>query len=647
VIFSQSCFRDQSAAKVEGMATSAAGPATAEQNFSAQALAYLKRPAFLLPGIAVITLLLYISTLSFDFVWDDHVQVESNPLLLSWSAVPRAFHSSLWFQMSAQGKGSYYRPFFIVWSVFNHSLFGFRPLGWHLANVLLHCIASSLVFVLLRRLRAEYWAAAIAALVFAIHPVHIEPVAWISAGSDILVTILYVLTFLCFLQSREGGRGRAAWMTLSWSLFACALLTKEMALTFPVILVLYLRLFPANDKPGALRRLDSAIIASLPYAALNVLYLAERARVLHTLAQAQKNYGPLAVAMTLPTVLMNYLRLLIFPSGLTGFYYTPYVRSLSFTRLVLPSLLLICVIALVAWWWKREGDPLIVFFGLWLPVCLIPVLYLPSFKDGDFVRDRYLYLPSIGFVYLLAKGVRKIRRSWPDRRTVPQPAVVALMFLACSFGVLAQQVYWASDLLVFHRGYELYPQNVTAVKNLAYLFNRQGDPAAAMTLIQQAVRTDPDDYFSHWVLAIVDSEFHQDEQAQQELSIAVNLAPQYFLESAHGLSNLGMAFATAHQYDQAETYLKRSLDLEPDSSPTLVYMGLVLLRTDRSAEAEAYLRKAAAVDPEAYDVNSALGMLAQIRGDRALAEREYYEELRLHPDNRSARLGLAALKAER
>jgi Flp pilus assembly protein TadD len=73
----------------------------------------------------------------------------------------------------------------------------------------------------------------------------------------------------------------------------------------------------------------------------------------------------------------------------------------------------------------------------------------------------------------------------------------------------------------------------------------------------------------------------------------------------------------------------------------------VLLRTDRTAEAEAYLRKAAAVDPGAYDVNSGLGMLAQVRGDRALAEREYYEELRLHPDNRSARLGLAALKAQR
>lgn len=613
--------------------------------WQATVVEYLRRPAVLLSGIALITGLLYISTLSFEFVWDDHLQVESNPLLLSWKAIPRAFHSSLWFQMTPDGKGSYYRPLFIVWSALNHSLFGFRPWGWHLTNVLLHIVASCVVFVLLRRLKIEYWTAALATLAFAVHPVHIEPVAWISAGADTLAAILYLLTFLCFLRWRDGEKRRTGWMLASWALFACALLTKEMALTFPVILLLYLWFVPQKDSgPGIVRRVGEGMLASLPYVVLNLLYLAQRARVLHSQSQTQTNYGPLATLLTLPVVLINYLRILIFPSGLTGFYYVPYVRGVSFTRFVLPTIGLALFTALVWWWSRRERDPLIAFFGLWIPICLIPVLYLPAFKNGDFVRDRYLYLPSVGFAFLLAKAIRRIPLRLPHQaRPWLQPAAAAVTMVTFAFGVLTQQVYWANDLLVFHRGYTLYPQNTTAVKNLAYAFNLRGDPASAMSLIQQAISADPDDYFSHWVLALVDSEFHQDEQAKQELAKAVSLSPQYFLETAHGLTNLGVAFAGAHEYEQAESCFRRALAIEPDASSSLIYMGLVLLRTNRIADAEVFIKKASAVDPEGYNVNWALGMLAQMRGDRTLAERGYYEELRFHPDNRSAQISLRAL----
>ncbi len=620
---------------------------TNELNSSAAALlGYLRRPAILLSAVALIIFFLYISTLSFEFVWDDHVQVESNPLVLSWKAVPRAFHSSLWFPMTPDGKGNYYRPFFTIWSVLNHSLFGFRPWGWHLTNVLLHILASCLLFVLLRRMQVEYWAAAIATLVFAVHPVHIEPVAWVSAGADTLATALYLLTFLAYLQSREdNGRWRIGWSLVSWSLFACALLTKEMVVTFPVILALYLWFCCAETpQPGVIRRIGKILGASLPYVVLNVLYLAERTRVLHSFSQTQKNYGPLVTLITLPKVLINYMRILIFPGGLTGFYYTPYVRDINFASFILPALGLALIALFVYWWSRRERDPLITFFGIWIPICLAPVLYLPAFKNGDFVRDRYIYLPSVGFAYLLAKAIRKIPLRLPGS-TTPwlQPAAVALMSGACAFGVLTQQVYWAEDLLVFHRGYTLYPQNTAAVKNLAYAFNQSGDPASAMSLLQQALTADPDDYFSHWVLAVVDSQFHQDEQAKQELSKAVSLNPQYFLETPHGLTNLGIAFANAHEYDRAENCLRRALEIQPDASPALVYMGLVLLRTNRTADAETYLQKAAAIDAEGYDVNWGLGVLAQIRGDRALAERLFSEELRFHPDNRGARLALAAL----
>ncbi len=606
--------------------------------------AYFKRPVVLLAVIAALTFLIYQSTLSFGFVWDDHVQVESNPLILSWKTLPRAFQSNLWYQVTPEG--SYYRPFFMVWSVLNHSLFGLQPWGWHLTNVLLHLIATCLLFVLLRRLKVEYWTAAIATLLFALHPVHIEPVAWISAGSDTLATILYILTFLAFLKARQNhGRQKLLWMAGSWLVFACALLTKEMGLTFPVILALYLLLVPEKNGEGSLYlRAGRAIVASLPYAAVNVLYLAQRVHVLHGISHSYKDYGLLTTLRTLPVVVLTYLRILIFPKGLNGFYHVPYVQNLSFTRFILPVVALAALTVLIAWWSRRERDPLIAFFGLWIPVCLIPALYLPTFMPGDFVRDRYVYLPSIGFAFLLAKAVRQLplgRIRWE----VPlyQAGAVALLLAGFTAGVLTQQLYWADDLLVFYRGYTVSPQNVNAVKYLAANLNWRGDPVAALPLLQQAIRDYPDDAFAHWTLALVNSELHRDQQANQELATAVSIAPQYYKQTPDGLTNWGIALATLHQYDQAERCLRQAVSIEPNANAPLLYLGLVLLRTNRPEEAATYLHRAASIYPNGYNIHFALGMLAQMRGDSAQAQEQYLVELQAHPDNRYAKMSLSAL----
>lgn len=609
------------------------------------AVAYFRRPVVLLTAIAAVTFLIYLSTLSYEFVWDDHMQVESNPLILSWKALPHAFQKNLWYQITPEG--SYYRPFFIAWSVLNHSLFGLRPWGWHFTNVLLHLIATCLVFVLLRRFKVEYWTAAIATLLFAVHPVHIEPVAWISAGSDTLATILYILTFLAFLKAREGGGGRKfLWLGASWLAFACALLTKEMALTFPIILALYLFLVAEKGSPGSqFAKAVRVILTSLPYAAVNVLYLLQRMHVLHGVSHSFKDYGLATTLRTLPVVILTYLRVLIFPTGLNGFYYVPYVLTLGSARFILPVLALVGIAALIVWWSRREHEPLIAFFGLWIVACLIPVLYLPTFMPGDFVRDRYLYLPSIGFVFLLAAAIRQLPLE-KIRWQVPlyQAAAVGLLVAAFVTGVLTQQVYWANDLLVFYRGYTVSPQNVNALKYLAANLNWRGDPVAALPLLQQAIRELPDDAFAHWTLALVYSELHRDQQARQELATAVSFAPQYYKKTPDGLTNWGIALATLHDYDQAEKCLRQAVAIEPNANAPLLYLGLVLLRTNRPDEAAPFLQRAAAIYPNGFNIHFALGLLAQMRGDSTQAEQQYLVELQAHPDNRYAKMSLSSLR---
>src|SRR5919204_3758226 len=162
---------------------------------------HFRRPAVFLSVLGALTITLYYISLSFDFVWDDLFQIVDNPLIRSWNAVPRAFMSDLWYHV---GRGQlYYRPLFTTWSVLNYALFKLHTWGWHLGAVLLHVVAVCVIYWLARKLKLPHWTAAIAAILFAVHPIHIEPVAWVSVASDTLVTVFCMLAIVAFLNSRN------------------------------------------------------------------------------------------------------------------------------------------------------------------------------------------------------------------------------------------------------------------------------------------------------------------------------------------------------------------------------------------------------------------------------------------------------------
>lgn len=586
--------------------------------------------------VAILAFLVYLPTLSFDFVWDDHMQVVANPLILSWRMIPRALESNLWFQISPTG--TYYRPFFIIWSIFNHALFGFDPRGWHLLNVVLHVIATSLVFVLLRKLKVGYWTAALATIFFAIHPVHIEPVAWVAAGSDPLMTICFVLAFVAYLEFHESKRSR--WLLLSLLGTTCALLSKENAVSFPAVIFLYEWLFPLKDGSdkslkGAAKSRAAALVA-LPYVLLDVAYLVQRKHVLHELMQSY-SINLTTTFKTIPIVLLHYFRLLILPVGLNGFYYIDPVEHVHSLRFVLSLAGCFALAGFIWYWAKRDKDPLIVFFGIWQILCLAPALYLPNFHIGDFVRDRYLYLPSVGFVFLVARALHDIRPTLgPIRQSWLQYALPTVLALACVYGTLGQEVYWANELVLFYRGYTLSPQNTAAAKFLAAALNRRDEPEKAAPLLEGIVRRDPGDSYSLFTLSVVYSRLGRVEQANQILALAIKEFPQYYLGSFDGLTNAGIAYSNLRRYDEAERSLRKAIQMEPNAVEAHFYLGLVLLRTGRAADGEQQIRQAIAINPTIEDFHWALGLSREMQGDFAEASKEYQEELRLYPESKQA-----------
>jgi hypothetical protein len=256
----------------------------------------------------------------------------------------------------------------------------------------------------------EYWTAALAALIFALHPIHIEPVAWISAASDTMVAMFVALAFAAFLCGRDPKCEQScAWRVASLGAAGVRAVDEGNGGVFPALVGIYVWLYPATsgnigrgkdsvgcvNRGGSVRAGDGRLRAAAK----------ARAAALQPGSSTQVTEW-MDVVRTLPLVLAIYLRQLLLPVGMTGLYYTPYVTGAILTQVVAPSVR--CWVPLVGlWYWNRREGKL---DGCVCRVAgcswdLAPALYLRNFGNGDFVRDRYMYLPSIGFAILAAMGL--------------------------------------------------------------------------------------------------------------------------------------------------------------------------------------------------------------------------------------------------
>lgn len=637
---------------------------------------YLRRPSWLLSLLGLTTLVLYSGALFFDFVWDDRAQIVNSPILRSWSNLPRAFTSDLWYHVARHQV--YYRPLFVAWSMLNYALFGLHPWGWHLGAILAHVGAVAAVFWLARKLGLEYWTAAAAGLLFALNPIHIEPVVWISAASDSIVAMFVALAFVAFLNGRSPQESRkTGWWLASLFLLACALLTKEMAVTFAVLVGVYAWLHPRQGQTSQGQRMRGAVIEAFPYALVIALYaLLRKHALLHSTGQFDPGHGLIDVVRTLPMVVAFYLQKLLLPVGLTGLYYTPYVTGAVVTQLMIPAVAL-GVLAIVLWSWnRREGNSTVVFASIWFLAGLAPALYLRNFGNGDFVRDRYVYLPSIGFAILTAMALRRLPsiKGW-SAKTVQISAVVVIC-VAYVGASLAQQVYWASDLLVLVRGQSLYPGNPYTMVGLASEYSQRGANDQAIALAQAAVREHPE--YAYAPLAMAEAYIRagrfdegrvwlqkvSPEYVKSEMGMA-SFAGLYgrmgdfdkafalcseILEKEpnlySALYNCGNIHLIDHQYAEAERLLSRAVQLVPEQAAPKHYLGRALLEDGRNDEAQPYLRQAAALDPGTWDYHYWLGVSFEKSGNLPAARTEYQQALQLNQGSSEARVKLTALETK-
>jgi len=590
----------------------------------------------------------YLGTLRFGFVYDDVLQIFQSPALHEWRYLPQYFTSHVLAALYPGAGGNYYRPLLMLWLRLNYVLFGPEPAGWHATTVFCHVLATYLVFRLAEQVTTldepgpqglkppfnaepggtaeaapfprttpvpnsapvpkvsaatssqNRMVAFCAALLFGVHPVHIESVAWISAVSDPLMACFLLGSLSTFLDWRKSGRISSK--VYSLILFGFALLTKETAVILPVLIFVWVVAEPrtAHTLAPALDRVWAAIRESARYLLVAVLYLAARFWALHGFSHPAIALSWTQVFLTWPAVLWFYARHLVLPIGLSEFYSLNYLDHATAGGFWWP-LAMLAIVLVAGWFWIRTLSRR---RAAWLAVTLIvlpllPVLDLRSLTVGDIVHDRYLYLPSVGFVLLVALSLREIDRRMPSFGAVPF-SLAGTVLIALVFAVLTitQQGQWKNDIQLYTRGLESAPDNLTVRDNLANALMAGNQPDRAIPMYREVLKRNPGFWRSNY--------------------------------------NLGFAYYKLGNPAAAEEYFERAIKIDRDDSDEFIYLALAELQLKKLPEAAESARQAIARNPRARGYHFVLGMIEEAQGDRKAAMAEFKTEVNEHPDNEAA-----------
>jgi tetratricopeptide (TPR) repeat protein len=397
-------------------------------------------------------------------------------------------------------------------------------------------------------------------------------------------------------------------MSLALSLFALGLLAKETTVVLGPLIFVYSWLYA--ERRSWVSRLAIALMHSLAFFALTILYLILRAHVLHGLSHTVTPVALGTIALTDPSIVWLYFRHLLFPLGLSGLYGLPYVDNPASAAFLVPTLLLLAVIMVLSWGISRLEDARLALFACcWIALPIIPVLWLRAFAEGDIAHDRYLYIPSIGFVLLVSLGLAGITAHWPASPKTMQLACLASLGLAYALGTLTQQTYWATNLLLYQRAYKIAPHDNLICNGLGGALTDAGSEGDAIALYFQVLAREPGFWLSNY--------------------------------------NLGYTYYKIGKLQDAESYLRRAIGINASDSDGYIYLGLSIWRQGRAEEAVQYIQKAIQIRPSAPGYHFALAMIRREQNDIPAAESELRLELQCNPGNTVARRQLDALASAR
>jgi tetratricopeptide (TPR) repeat protein len=520
-------------------------------------------------------------------------------------------------------------------------LYGLAPAGHHLTNLLLHAANAVLLFLLLNRLTGALWRSALVAALFALHPLRVESVAWVSERKDVLSAFFWMLAVGAYVRYAENLKSQISnfkfFYTLALVFFALGLMAKPMLVTLPFVLLL-LDYWPLGRWDFGGKFSWRPVVEKIPFFVLAaassfVTFIAQdRAEAVASLARF-----PLGVRLAnIPVAYTRYLTRNFWPAHLAAYY--PYV-GWSAGEILGAVALLAAVTALALW--RARSAPWLAVGWFWFLGMLVPAIGLVQ-AGGQSLADRYSYLPSVGLWIMVVWGLHSAALGRPRLRqamTTAAPwAVMVFAFLAWrQTGVYKDSgTLWEATL-------RSYPNCLAAQNNLATWLMGQGRWDEALGHCNKALSILPDDPEARNNLSLIFLHQGKPDEAIAEAMRSIQSQPR----SAGNRQTLARAYSQKGDFGDAAVSLRHAIQINPDVAETWCELGYALLQQGQTAEATTSYQRALALNPDYALAHNDLGhiLLSQGRLDEAM--NHFQRAVELAPSFAEAHYNLAGILAQR
>ena len=581
----------------------------------------LRTIIFICLALTAATLGVYLQTKGHQFLtYDDDQYVTRNPHV----ATGLTGGNILW--AFASTYASNWHPVAWLSHMVDVRLYGLDPAGHHLTSVFIHTLSALLLFFLLLRLTDAPWRSTFVAFLFALHPLHVESVAWVAERKDVLSALFCFLSLLFYAWF--SARRKTALYLLSLLSFALGLMSKPMIVTLPVIMLL-LDYWPLNRlSQGA----AALVKEKIPFFTCSLLSGIVTIFAQHT-GGATRSLAAIPFALRVENALTAYARYIVktvWPHGLGLFY--PLPSSIPLLQAACALFVLVVITAAAARAGRRR--PYILTGWLWFLVTLVPVIGLLQVGEQS-MADRYSYIPTIGLFIIVAWGVPDLTEGWRQRRVVLPMAACAVV-IAMVFLTWRQLGYWENSISLYRHTIDVTRGNYFMLNNLGTALADAGDTEGAVASYREALALKPDNADVHYNLgnALIDRDVDAAIRAYRE---AIRIKPAY----AQAHDNLASALARKGEIEAAIGEYREAIRLKPDFVDAHYNLGTALFRKDPAA-AIAEWRETLRIDPGNATAHNNIGFALAARGETAEAIREYREALRIDPDFSLARNNLQA-----
>ena len=537
--------------------------------------------------LIAITWIVYAQTLRHDFVnFDDGTYVYANRHVaggLSFSGLVWPF---------AHFDADNWLPLTTISHMADCQFFGLKAGGHHFTNLLLHTVGVVLLFLALNRMTAALWPSAFVAAVFAVHPLHVESIAWISERKDVLSGVFFMLTLLAyFAWTRKRNLGR--YLVMSF-VFACGLMSKPMLVTTPIVLLL-LDYWPLRRTGQS--AIKNLLMEKIPLFFISIVFSAV---TLVVLRDAMPSLETLPVSWRISnaaTASVIYLWQMIWPANLTLAYPLPGQPSVLQTATVIALLIAISVIVLA----MRRRRPYLFTGWCWYLVMLVPVLGLIQ-VGGQAHADRYTYLPQIGLYIAVIWAIVDLTAELWHRRLI-LGAAAACVILVLSWVATVQASTWLnSETLWRHAIAVTHTQNDLAHLYLGEWLLDQDRPDEALPEFETVLADYPEHADAHFNIGNVFLKKNEPQRAVAEYEIALRIDPAHS-DAETGLANVLFDLG---QRDESIGHYRNVVWLHPTSAAAHYNLGRALYREHRISEAITHYEEAVAIDPDYPNASSSL-----------------------------------------